>query len=198
MIIKVTGEHNFFLFQDICYYFLKTIKHEWGFPIKNIYESKNYTKRNVLDFVYCSWLEVLREKLMKCEQTTYCKELLSYTSGWMVTTNLAITTAQKGRGREGIPSWELEWLEKYKPYFLIEHSDDFEIYTIHLDGEYLKLFKEAIYFYESFKNMKSDEIKALLERYWVIECDIKEELDRVCSGFAYSDSNIHNYKIVEE
>ena len=103
----------------------------------------------------------------------------------MVTTNIAITTAQKGRGRENIPKWELEALDKYEPSFLIEHLDDYETYRVHLDGKILILFEEAMHFHQAMEqDFNEESFKALLQRYYVFEDDLlSQELPLLCAHF---------------
>ena len=185
MVIKINGERNFFLFQDIVYYFGTTLKFEWHYPIDNKYDDKDYRHRNALEYAYNSWYEIFIDKLKKCERTDYYQKLIELFKSWMITTNIAITTAQKGRGREGIPSWELKMLTKNKPTFLIEHSDDYETYTAHLNEEIEVIFNEAIFFYNEIENSFNPEsFLKLLKRYFIIDDDyFSEELPVICENF---------------
>lgn len=185
MVIRITGEHNFFLFQDIVYYFGLTLKFEWGYPIDNKYNCKDYRHRSTSEYIYNSWYELFIEKLKRCERTKYYHELIELFKSWMITTNIAITTAQKGRKREGIPSWELEMLTKYKPSFLIDHQDNYETYIVHLDEEIEIIFNEAILFYKTIeKDFNSQSFLTLLKRYFIIdEGYLSEELPVICDNF---------------
>lgn len=184
-IIKINGEHNFFLFQDIVYYFGLTLKFEWRFPIVSKYKDKEKRSKCASEFIYDSWYDLFIEKLMTCPRTDYCRKLIDGFKDWMITTNIAITTAQVGRKEEGIPSWELDSLTKNKPSFLIEHNDDFEIYTVHFNEEIEVLFNEAIYFYHTIENsFNPNSFLALLRRYFIIEEEyLSKEISVICENF---------------
>ena len=110
MRILVKNEHNFFLFQDIVYYFLLTLKGKWRFFIesKHKHNSASY-------YIYNSWKEVLYTKVFSKTSTELSIYLIDELSDWMVTTNIAILTAQKERNTRYLDSHEIEYLEKYKP-----------------------------------------------------------------------------------
>lgn len=185
MIYRITGERNFFLFQDIVYFFGLALKNKRRLPIESKFKDEDYKYINASEYICDSWYEVFKEKLIQCKRTDYCQKLMNKCDEWMITTNIAITTAQKGMRKEGIPSWELDYIDKYKPSFLIEHSDDFEIYTAHLDGEFETLFNEALYFYKSIEydfNLQS--FIALLKRYFVFDDDyLSKELEVISDTF---------------
>ena len=190
MIIKIHGEHNFFKFQDIVVSFIKFLQGEtfWCLEKKNsdarVYNTATY-------FVAKSWLDVFVEKLLKSEKTNLFKRQLESFKSWMITTNIAITTAQIKRGREGIPSCEIEAIKKYKPTFPIELSDDFEIYTVYLEDEIQNLFEEALYFHESLSDFQPIIFKELLKKYYSFEDEyLEKEIKNVCEYYA----EVSNYQ----
>ena len=200
MMIKVTGEHNFFLFQDIVYFFITTLNGDYcSFPIKNKHRGYEKYTSNTYSYIYDSWLAVLKEKLYKVGLTDKGSFIVSKLSDWMITTNIAITTAQIGRGRKDIPSWELEYAKKNKPYFLIEHSDDFETYVIHLDGDIKEVFLEALKFYKTFQKMSPDTImNELISLYKLNKSDIQEEVNVIAKHFVPNIKYFDSYEVVEE
>ena len=199
MKIKVTGENNFFLFQDIYYWFGKALVGERYLPIKNKHRRTDYYHFGALEFIYDSWLAVLYEKLKKAGLTDKGRFLHSKLTDWMITTNIAITTAQKGRGRRDIPSYELEYIQQYKPSFLIEHSDDFELYFIHLDGDMKEAFMRSLDFYNLFKDMNPKVIiDGLMTLYNVKEKDIEEEIETISEHFEPDLKFLDTFEVMEE
>lgn len=199
MIISVNGERNFFLYQDIYYWFAEFLNGKHDFPIENKHYDKDHFSRSVFEYVYDSWLAVLKEKLSKAGLSDIGEFLKSKLSDWMITTNIAIITAQKGKGIRDIPSNELEYLEKYQPFFLIEHSDDYEKYIIHLDGDMKVSFLYALEFYNSFKEMNAKTIiKELTTLFNVSESDIEKEVYQISEHFYPDLRCIETFEIVEE
>ena len=189
MVVKIVGEHNFFLFQDIVLDFKYAFVEGWRFPIVNKYRPKDYAFRSTNEYIYDSWFEVFKSKLLSSPKTDYLKKLLESFSSWMITTNIAITTAQIKRGRDGIPSWERESVNKYKPSFLIELGDDLETYIVHLEDDILTLFNESIYFFEQFQILEPSSLMTLLKRYFVFEDEyLKKEIDVICEHFKPNDT----------
>ena len=185
MIIKIKGEHNFFLFQDIVYYFGLTLKFKWRYPIKNKYTSKSCPCESASKFIYDSWYEIFIEKLEKCGRTNYYKKLVNKLNDWIVTTNIAILTAQEGRGSRELSSRELESIKEHSPSFLIEHSDDFETYIVHLNDEIAVLFNEAILFYQTIEHhFNTESFISLLRRYFIFDDDyLTEEIPVIIDNF---------------
>ena len=184
-IIKINGEHNFFLFQDVVYYFGLTLKFKWHYPIVSKYKDKESKSKCASEYIYDSWYDLFKTKLAECPHTEYYQKLINKLKDWMITTNIAIITAQVGKGRKGIPSCELDYLTKYKPSFLIEHSDDFETYIVHFNEEIEMLFNEAISFYRTIENdFNPNSFLTLLRRYFVIEEEcLSEETSVICKNF---------------
>lgn len=119
---------------------------------------------------------------------------------WVVTTNIAILTAQDHRKEKTISHWEHEYMMENKPYFLIELIDDYTTYVVHLDKEFTILFNEAVSFWKCFNNMDVETIYQQLSRYFVLNEDIKNELSIVCNHFTSKDEDkyISSYQIIEE
>ena len=200
MIIKVNDEHNFFLFQDIVEYFLLTLKHQWYFPIKSIHEKGQYPYYNASYYIYNSWYELLKERLVKTDYTELGKKLLTKTTDWMITTNVAILKAQIGRKTERVNQSDYEYIEKYKSTFLIEHSEDYNTYFVYLDGEIVLLFNEAINYWNSFEDFNTDNFYRLLSRYYVVDNSIEDVIDIVCKNYAQNkkDYFLSTYEILED
>lgn len=184
MILKIKGENNFFLFQDIVYYFGSTLELETMFPIEDKHKRKDKYK-STSEYIDDSWYSLFNDKLLKCKRTKHYQKIIKKIEDWMITTNIAITTAQKGKGIDGIPSWELEALLKNKPSFLIEHSNNFEIYTVHLDDDIEDLFNEAKEFYEIFEqNFNKESFLKILKRYFIFDENyFDNELMFICQNF---------------
>ena len=121
---------------------------------------------------------------------------------WMVTTNIAITKSQIARGRKGIPKWEIEYSEKYKPYFLIEFDLNVDTYIIHIDDEIENVFNEALLFRRSFCNLNKDIFIATLKRYYIFdEVTIIEEISKICEHYRFDNNNVNSfndYEILED
>lgn len=198
MKIKVFEERNFFLFQDIYYWFVQTLTGSQSLPVKNKHQRTDYYSYNAFEYVYDSWLAVLLEKLHKAGLTEKGNFLVGKLTEWMVTTNIAILTAQKERGERNIPSYELDYLKEYKPYFLIEHSDDFKTYIVYLEKDMEDAFRCSIDYYNAFKNMDARAISdELISLFKVEEIDIKEEIDAISKHFEPNIKCIDTFEVME-
>lgn len=199
MIIKVVGEKNFFLFQDIYYFFALSLDGSYCFPIKNKHDSGKGFQKSTLECIYDSWLDVLRSKLDSSGLSDKGKLLVNKLKDWMVTTNIAIITAQKGRKIRDISRDELKYAEDNKPTFLIEHKSNYEEYFVHLDGEIKEAFLCSVDFYNAFKEMNSEVIIDELTRlYNANKKDICEEVKVVSKHFLTNIKYLDTYEIVEE
>ena len=186
MILKINSEHNFFLFQDIVYIFGQIVKRRWRFPLEYKFKEKDNFHKETSEYIYESWYEIFSEKLHKCEKTELAQRIIDRIDYWVITTNIAIIATQKGIGRRDIPRHELEILDECKPSFLIEHSDNFETYIVHLDEEMKILFEEAMHFYQIIENdFNPKPFLELLKRYFVLDDDyVSLEIEKLCEGFA--------------
>lgn len=200
MKIAVKEEHNFFLFQDLVEFFILVLKHRWRLPISNNYSGSKYPYYSASYYIYDSWYELVTEKVSKSEYTELGKALIDKFDPWMVTTNIAILTAQDHRKEKTISHWEHEYMMENKPYFLIELLDDYTTYVVHLDKEFTILFNEAVSFWKCFDGMDVETIYQQLSRYFILNEDIKNGLSIVCKHFTSNDEDkyISSYKIIEE
>ena len=190
MILKIKDEHNFFLFQEIVYYYIKSLSGGYYSPIKNIHSHNTCSY-----YIYDSWLEVLKERVLSSERTDLTKKVNSLFTGWMITTNVAILTSQKERNDRNLSRYDLEYLDKYKPSFLIEHCDNYNSYLVHLDDDYEFLFLEAIDYYNTFINYNYENLLKTIEKYYVIdENNISKEIEIVINNFKIDD---HVTKMLE-
>lgn len=194
MILKINDERNFFLFQDIVHWFIEALEDRRLHILHYKHE-----KSSASYYAYESWRDVLNEKLCKAPLTKHAEDIIAIHTPWMVTTNIAITTAQKGRGKHCIPEDELEYVEKYEPYFLIEHQDNYETYLVHLEGEIKDVFLEILDCYRTLARMEKDEIKGLLLRYYDISSEeIEEELSVIVPCYYADVEWINTYEVMEE
>lgn len=200
MKIAVKEEHNFFLFQDLVEFFILVLKHRWRLPISNNYSGSKYPYYSASYYIYDSWYELVTEKVSKSEYTELGKALIDKFDPWMVTTNIAILTAQDHRKEKTISHWEHEYMMENKPYFLIKLLDDYTTYVVHLDKEFTILFNEAVSFWKCFDGMDVETIYQQLSRYFILNEDIKNGLSIVCKHFTSNDEDkyISSYKIIEE
>lgn len=200
MKIAVKEEHNFFLFQDLVEFFILVLKHRWRLPISNNYSVSKYPYYSASYYIYDSWYELVTEKVSKSEYTELGKALIDKFDPWMVTTNIAILTAQDHRKEKTISHWEHEYMMENKPYFLIELLDDYTTYVVHLDKKFTILFNEAVSFWKCFDGMDVETIYQQLSRYFILNEDIKNGLSIVCKHFTSNDEDkyISSYKIIEE
>lgn len=199
MKIKIIGDYNFFLFQDTVLNFWRFLRGHHRLPIKYKVPSLDYSKRTCSEYIYLSWEEVLENKLFKSNRTDLAIFVMSKINEWMTTTNLAIIRAQKGRGEKDIPRFELDFLKKHRPFFLIEHQDNFETYIVHFDEEFQKLFLLTISFYKTFESMEYEGIAGELTKYFDIASnDIKDEVEQISEHFNGDCSCIHSFEIEEE
>ena len=199
MKIKIIGDYNFFLFQDTVLNFGRFLRGRHRLPIKYKVPSLDYSKRTCSEYAYLSWEEVLENKLFKANRTDLAIFVMSKINEWMTTTNLAIIRAQKGRGEKDIPGFELHFLKRHRPFFLIEHQDNFETYIVHFDEEFQKLFLLTISFYKAFESMENEGIAGELSKYFDITSnDIKDEVEQISEHFNGDCSCIHSFEIEEE
>ncbi|MBQ7275784.1 MAG: hypothetical protein IJS58_00915 [Bacilli bacterium] len=183
MKLLVKGEHNFFLFQDIAYYYIKSLSGGFYSPIKNKHSSNSSSY-----YIYNSWLEVLKKKVLSSEYTDLIIKVKNLFTGWMITTNIAILTSQKERKDRDLSRYDFEYLEKYKPIFLIEHCDNYNSYLVHLDGDYEYLFTQALDYYNTFINYNYENVLRTIKKYFVIdENDISKEIEIIVNNFEISD-----------
>lgn len=197
MKILVEGEHNFFLFQDIVYYFLLTISGKWYFPIKN-----KFKYDSCFHYISESWKAVLYSKIFIKPSTKLSDELKKGLTDWMVATNIAILTAQKETGRRNINDFELRDIDKYKPTFLIEFSDNYNKYIVHLNEKMEKMFNCAVSFYKSFLNIDYGMFLKTIKNYYVVdESELNLELSEVVKNFiedSFTKDMLDSYKIMED
>lgn len=200
MKIAVKEEHNFFLFQDLVEFFILVLKHRWRLPISNNYSGSKYPYYSASYYIYDSWYELLTEKISKSEYTELGKAFIDKFDPWVVTTNIAILTAQDHRKEKTISHWEHEYMMENKPYFLIELLDDYTTYVVRLDKEFTILFNEAVSFWKCFDGMDVETIYQQLSRYFILNEDIKNGLSIICKHFTSNDEDkyISSYKIIEE
>ena len=200
MKIAVKEEHNFFLFQDLVEFFILVLKHRQRLPISNNYLESKYPFCNASYYIYDSWYELLTEKISKSKYTELGKALIDKFDPWVVTTNIAILTAQDHRKEKEISRWEHEYMMENKPYFLIELLDDYTTYVVRLDKEFTILFNEAVSFWKCFDGMDVETIYQQLSRYFILNEDIKNGLSIICKHFTSNDEDkyISSYKIIEE
>lgn len=197
MKIIVKDEHNFFLFQDIVYYFLLTLERKWRFPIQSKHKNSPASY-----CIYESWKDVLHTKVFSKNSTKLSKILINVLTDWMVTTNIAILTAQKERKVRKLDSHEIEYIEKYKPYFQIEFSNNYNDYIVNLDGKIEELFLNAVSFYKSFLVLDYSTILNELKKYFEIEEElISNELDIVIKNYdvdEFVQNMLDSYEIMED
>ena len=200
MIIKVNDEHNFFLFQDLVEYFILILNHKWSFPISNKYNNNKYPHYCASYYIYNSWYELFLSKLANAKHTEYGQFLMGKQTEWMVTTNIAILMAQEHTEKRRLDRWDYEYLEKHQPYFLIEHSDDYESYIVHLDGDIKTLFNEAVFFWKSFERVEANNIYQLLSRYFELDESLINELGIICENYDANEREQFksSYEIVED
>lgn len=200
MIIKVNEERNFFLFQDIVYFFLLTLNNSWRLPMENKHSSKKYPFYGSNYYIYQAWFDIFAKKLYNCGLTDYGKQLVDANTSWMVTTNIAILEAQKQLGKERFNKYDEEYLEKNKPYFLIELTDNYQTYIVHLDDEMKVLFNEAVSFWGAFEQLEVERIYNQLRRYFEITEVLKNELAVIVNNFVPTENRYFDsvYEIVEE
>ena len=197
MKLLIKGESDFFLFQDIVYYFLLTLKRKWRLPIKNKhnYDTCSYN-------IYESWNDVLYIKIVEHNNTKLADEFISKCDEWMITTNIAILEAQKENGRRKLASFENDYLEKLNPYFLIEHSNNYSNYIVYLNGDIELMFLSAVSFYKVFLSMDYKMIINELKKYFEIEeFMISKELRIVIDNFIsdeFINRNLQSYEIMED
>ena len=197
MKLLIKGESNFFLFQDIVYYFLLTLKRKWRLPIKN---KHNYDTCS--HYIYESWNDVLYLNIIKHNNTKLADKLIGKCDEWMITTNIAILEAQKENGKRNLASFENDYLEKFKPYFLIEHSNNYSNHIVYLNGDMELMFLSAVSFYKAFLSMDYKMIINELKKYFEIEeFLISKELRIVIDNFIsdeFINRNLQSYEIMED
>ncbi len=197
MKLLIKGESNFFLFQDIVYYFLLTLKRKWRLPIKN---KHNYDTCS--HYIYESWNDVLNLNIIKHNNTKLADKLIGKCDEWMITTNIAILEAQKENGKRNLASFENDYLEKFKPYFLIEHSNKYSNYIVYLNGDMELMFLSAVSFYKAFLSMDYKMIIDELKKYFEIEeFMISKELRIVIDNFIsdeFINRKLQSYEMMEE
>ena len=197
MKLLIKGESDFFLFQDIVYYFLLTLKRKWMLPIKN---KHNYDTCS--HYIYESWKDVLYIKIIEHTNTKIADEFISKCDEWMITTNIAILKAQKENSKRELASFEIDYLEKYRPYFLIEHSNNYSDYIVYLNGDIELLFLSAVSFYKAFLSMDCKMIINELKKYFEIEeFMISKELKIVIDNFIsdeFINRELQSYEIMED
>ena len=183
MKLLIKGEHNFFLFQDIVYYYIKSLSGAFYSPIKNKHHSNSSSY-----YIYNSWLEVLKIKVLSSDDTDLTKKVKNLFTGWMITTNIAILTSQKERKDRDLSRYDFEYLEKYKPSFLIEHCDNYNSYLVHLDEDYKFLFIEALDYYNTFINFNYENVLRTIKKYFMIdENDISKEIEIIVNNYENDD-----------
>ena len=183
MKLLIKGEHNFFLFQDIVYYYIKSLSGAFYSPIKNKHPSNSSSY-----YIYNSWLEVLKIKVLSSDDTDLTKKVKNLFTGWMITTNIAILTSQKERKDRDLSRYDFEYLEKYKPSFLIEHCDNYNSYLVHLDEDYKFLFIEAFDYYNTFINFNYENVLRTIKKYFMIdENDISKEIEIIVNNYENDD-----------
>ena len=197
MKLLIKGESDFFLFQDIVYYFLLTLKRKWRLPIKNKHDYDTCSH-----YIYESWNDVLYLKIVEHNNTKLADELIGKCDEWMITTNIAILKAQKENSKRELASFEIDYLEKYRPYFLIEHSNNYSDYIVYLNGDIELMFLSAVSFYKAFISMDYKLIINELKKYFEIEeFMISKELRIVIDNFVcneFSNKKLQSYEIMEE
>lgn len=197
MKLLIKGESDFFLFQDIVYYFLLTLKRKWWLPIKNKHDYDICSH-----YIYESWKDVLYIKIVESNNTKLADEFISKCDEWMITTNIAILKAQKENGKRELASFENDYLEKFKPYFLIEHSNNYSDYIVYLNGDIELMFLSAVLFYKAFLSMDYKMIINELKKYFEIEeFMISKELRIVIDNFIsdeFINSKLQSYEIMED
>jgi hypothetical protein len=197
MKLLIKGESDFFLFQDIVYYFLLILKRKWMLPIKN---KHNYDTCS--HYIYESWNDVLNLNIIKHNNTKLADKLIGKCDEWMITTNIAILEAQKENGRRKLASFENDYLEKFKPYFLIEHSNKYSNYIVYLNGDMELMFLSAVSFYKAFLSMDYKMIIDELKKYFEIEeFMISKELRIVIDNYVcneFSNRKLQSYEIMED
>lgn len=200
MKIRIVGESNFFLFQDIYLRFVESLEGSYySHFLKNKHERDVYYSYNAFEYIYNSWLHALFAKLFKAGLKEKGHFLVSKLPDWMITTNIAIITAQKGRGRKDISSYELEYVDKYSSSFAIEHSEDFETYIVYLEGEMENAFLCALNYYNAFKDMNVTTIIEILQSlYEVEEKDIEEEVNVISKHFELDSKYLDTFEILED
>jgi len=197
MKLLIKGESNFFLLQDIVYYFLLTLKRKWRLPIKN---KHNYDTCS--HYIYESWNDVLYLNIIKHNNTKLADEFISKCDEWMITTNIAILKAQKENSKRELASFENDYLEKFKPYFLIEHSNNYSNYIVYLNEDMELMFLSAVSFYKAFLSMDYKMIINELKKYFEIEeYMISKELRIVIDNYVcneFINRKLQSYEIMED
>ena len=196
MKILIKKEHNFFLFQDIVYEFLSFLKSGRHFPVKEK-EMGSCSK-----YIYDSWRDVFLEKLLKANKTSLNNKLMGGFANWMITTNVAILTAKMERGERELQRHEVDYLQRYKPTFLIEYDKNVDQYIANLDEDNTSLFLEAISFYKSFEKTEEKVFVQKLVTYFEINEElIMKESQMVADGFErdnFTNSMLDSYEIMED
>ena len=183
MKLLIKGEHNFFLFQDIVYYYIKSLSGGFYSPIKNKHPSNSSSY-----YIYDSWLEVLKKKVLSSNYTDLIKKVKNLFTGWIITTNIAILTSQKERKDRDLSRYDFEYLEKNNPSFLIEHFDNYNSYLVHLDEDYKFLFIDALDYYNTFINFNYENVLRTIKKFFVIdENDISKEIEIIVNNYENDD-----------
>ena len=197
MKLLIKGESNFFLLQDIVYYFLLTLKRKWRLPIKNKHDYDTCSH-----YIYESWNDVLYLNIIKHNNTKLADEFISKCDEWMITTNIAILKAQKENSKRELASFENDYLEKFKPYFLIEHSNNYSNYIVYLNEDMELMFLSAVSFYKAFLSMDYKMIINELKKYFEIEeYMISKELRIVIDNYVcneFINRKLQSYEIMED
>ena len=131
---------------------------------------------------------ILKKKVLSSEYTDLTKKVKNLLTGWMITTNIAILTSQKERKDRDLSRYDFEYLEKYKPSFLIEHFDNYNSYLVHLDEDYKFLFIEALDYYNTFINFNYENVLRTIKKYFMIdENDISKEIKIIVNNYENDD-----------
>ena len=196
MLVRINGESNFFLFQDIPYFFLLFLKHEHSFPIdcSGKYGTTTY-------HLFHAWSMEFHIKLFACDSTDKKSALTKLLKKWMITTNVAILSAQKERrGIEYLDRYNEEYLTKNKPEFEISFDKDSDTYIVHLDDETTELLLCSIDFYNSFKTLNPNLIINELVKYFSFKEteSIKECLTNICDLGCFHEKYTSTFEIINE
>ena len=183
----VKGEREFFWFQDGVEIFLKTLQNPRRFPLVDKIDNRPDSIHSASRFIADSWLDVFSSLLLASPKTELNKRLCTCFEPWMITTNLAIIKAQQGRGSRHIPERELEYAEKYSPYFVIDLSEDYEEYRVSLEGPYEEVFLEAVNFFKILSNLNPSSLQEWILRFFEVEeKEIQESLMEVSRRLSIS------------
>lgn len=196
MKLLIKTEQNMFLFQEIVYDYIVMLKQLWRFPINNKFETNTTSY-----YIYDSWLDVLKNKIKKTQYTEFTKHIIDIFPNWMITTNIAILKAQKGKNKKYMSKYDLEYIEKHNPSFLIEYENNYDNYIVHLKDKYALLFNESLKFYQFFIDLNYDNLLKVLKKHFIIdESFISEEIRQVLDGFSisnYVNKMLNSYEIME-